>query len=351
MVVGRVVARVLAVISCASALSSCAPPERVERIEMVESAIIGGRASGDDENATVVVALLEEDGRVTSRCSGRIVAPTLALTARHCILRTEPGTSCSADGSPKDLATAGDMTAAASERIVVQVGSQRVALRNVAVRAVHTTTALSICKADLAFLVLDEVAFDVHTPIRRAPVRVGEVIAVSGWGQTSEGSTAPTAGRSTLDAVRVKEIGPGLVPTGSFAVGGASLCYGDSGAAAVIDGAIVGAYSRIDGNCETQSTTNVFSGLSTELELVERAFAAIGEKPLYADPPPVIAADASADGADAGAPSPEPRSDDGCSNAPRSRSHPGHGGALLTIAFLVWRARRARQRPCLRINL
>jgi hypothetical protein len=340
----RVLVRAGPPIVTAFVIAACAPADAPERVATSASPILGGRASGADEDATVIIAV-EVDGVVTPQCTGQLVAPTLALTARHCVLNAVPGSACNPDGSPRDLATAGDLTLAPPERLFVQVGSDRASVRNVGARQVLTTTALSVCKADVAFIVLSEVALEVRIPIRREPVRVGETFSVSGWGQTSEDVPALPERRSTLDAVRVKDIGPGLVPVGSFACGGATLCFGDSGAAARIDGAIVGVYSRIDGDCGAEASTNVFSGLATETDLVERAFAAIGEPPRYADEDAPTVADACATGAKACPPAPTTpvaSEDGGCAMTPPPRDRSPWSALAVTLAALLGARRRRR---------
>ncbi len=218
------------------------------------------------------------------------------------------------------------------------------------VEKVLATTALSTCKADIAFLVLAEAALDVHTPIRLVPVRTGDTFSVTGWGRTSDGSSALPARRSTLDGLRVKDIGPGFIPIGAFASLGGSLCFGDSGAAALIDGALAGIYSRISGNCEAQASTNVFSGIASERDLVDRAFTAIGEKPVYIEntsPAPDV--DASSADARAPVPNAEPSSDGGCTMGSASNARASTIGFMMLGLAVIFT--RRRQRPCLRINL
>jgi hypothetical protein len=208
----------------------------------------------------------------------------------------------------------------------------------------------TICRADLAFLVLAEAGLDTRTPLRRAAVRVGENISLTGWGHTSDVRDALPSDRSTLDSIPVAEVGPGLIPPGMFAIGGNTGCLGDSGAAALIDRAAVGVYSVImpsPDQCTVPETKNLFQGLAAQSDLVVRAFAAIGETPWYVDP---LATDAGGDvrpdanpsEPDAGERSSSPASDQGCRMA---RRRPGGGGALLAVGLAALAAcARARRR-------
>lgn len=275
---------VLLVAVAGCAVARVEPEERREGV--ARAALLGGRPSGDDENAAVYIETAGEEG--TLRCSGYAVSPRLVLSARHCFLtRKSSGVRCDADGTPIDLESVTDLEP--PERVTVYVGANRAALQEVKVTAILTDLALTLCSSDLAFLVLATPAVPARTPLRRAPVRIGEAITVSGWGATGDdpGDAVPSS-RSTLEGVPVHETGPGLIPAGTFAVGGNTVCFGDSGAVARIDGAAVGTYSRIDGanpTCSLEYTRNVFQGVASQSQLVERAFAAVGEAPWYADDP------------------------------------------------------------------
>lgn len=263
-------------------VASCSFAGPDEPVARSRSAILGGVPSGDDENANVYIQSVVD--AATLACSGRIVAPGLVVSAHHCFVnRTSNTLLCTSNGTPVNLSDT-DLSPVAPAQITVYIGSNRAALRAVAVRQVITQLTVTECLSDMAFLVLAEPGLDVRTPLRREPVILGEELSVTGWGYTSDDMTSPPDVRSTLDQVPVSEVGPGVIPAGTFAIAGNTVCYGDSGAAAVIDGAIAGVYSRLDGStsCSFAQTLNIFDGVWAEEQLVQSAYAAIGEEPWYA---------------------------------------------------------------------
>jgi hypothetical protein len=270
------------------ALWACSGADRSEPpVGQARSAILGGRESGADENANVYVETLGDGNPL--RCSGRIIAPGLAVTARHCLLkRRSTGVLCTENGDPVDLSDTTDLRPEPAERITVYIGESRSAFRSVAVRDVLTIVDVTICRSDVAFLVLAEIGLDVRTPIRRAPVSVAEKITVTGWGYTTDGTDVLPDTRFTREGIPVTQVGPAFIPAGTFAIAGNTVCFGDSGASASIDGAIVGTYSRIDGTtaCSLEQARNIFASVAAEPRLLERAYAAIGEVPWYAGEPP-----------------------------------------------------------------
>jgi hypothetical protein len=276
-------------------LVACAGDANEERLARTSAGILGGRPSGDDENANVYIETrAEQEASGILRCTGRLLAPRLVVSARHCVLkRRSQGVHCNADGSPVDIADTTDVRPEPANFVTVYFGSQKPGLRPFTVNSIVTKVEVTVCRSDIAFLVLDESPLDIRTPIRRAPVRVGESITVSGWGFASDARDALPDRRTTLDAVRVTDVGPGSIPPGTFATGGNSVCLGDSGAAVLVGGELVGTYSRIDdpGICSLELGRNIFAGIAADTDLAERAFAAIGETPWYAgERPPWLAA-------------------------------------------------------------
>lgn len=273
-------------VTLACAVVSCTQ-QGEERVGTATSAILNGRASGADEDAAVYIESAGESG--TLRCSGYLVAPSLVVTARHCLIRQRAGNlHCNIDGSPVDLG-AESPRLQSPESVTVFIGQEKGSQRTVAARELLANVDVTVCRSDLAFIVLVEPGLDVRTPLRREPVRPLEKFRVSGWGYTSDARDALPSRRSTLDDITVTDVGPGRIPAGTFATSGNSLCLGDSGAAALIDGAVVGVYSRIEPEpviCSNEFSRNVFAAIVPYAKLAERAYAAIGETPWYAGEPP-----------------------------------------------------------------
>jgi len=275
-------------------VAACAPQgsEHTEHTGRTSAPVIGGRPSGDDENANVYIETVG-DGGLTLRCSGRILAPRLVISSRHCFLKRKTASlGCNPDGSAVDP-SAEDLRSEPAERVTVFFGSEKPGLRPIAVSQVITAVEVSICRADLAFLVLAESPLDVRTPIRREHVKFGDSISFTGWGYTSDTRDALPLRRSTLVGLKINDVGPGRIPAGTFAIGGNSACLGDSGGVALLDGAAVGTYSRIDGDpnqCELEGGRNVFTEASAFDAFVKIAYGAIGEEPWYeGERPPWLA--------------------------------------------------------------
>jgi hypothetical protein len=297
----------------ASLLAGCSSDHDREPIERGRAALLGGRPSDESEDAAVYIET--KTAEATLRCSGYVVAPGLVLTARHCVLkRKSENVACTADGTPKDVSDTTDLRSEPPELVTVYVGADKAAHRAIAVRQILTVTEVTICRSDVAFLVLAEPGLDVRMPLRRELVHLGEAMTISGWGYTSDDRGALPKRRSTLEGLVVTEVGPGRIPDGTFATSGNSLCFGDSGAVALIDGAVAGVYSRIEGDppiCALELTRNVLSGLGPHADLVKRAYAGIGEEPWYlGERPPWLAAP--------GAPCTK---DDECRSAVCDRAH------------------------------
>ena len=302
-------ATLVAVMACGDA------PRGSEDLSRARQAIVGGRASGEDENFSIYLESGVAGDRL--RCSGTLVAPNVVLTTRHCLLlERDEGLPCTPDGeigNPSDP-RGQDTRVEAPENIQVYYGQQRSSFVSAGAVAVYAANDISICKSDIGLIVLEQALGEVYVPIRREPVHLGETFSVSGWGYTDDGQAPKLPEeRSTLESVRVAEVGPGLIPAGTFAIPGNTLCFGDSGSGAMIDGALVGVYSRIAGPPDTRGTQsctlvqgrNVFAMTAPHLDLFERAFAAAGSSVWYAgETAPWLASglvDAGAEPSDAGA--------------------------------------------------
>jgi len=265
----------------------CAVAPTDQKLGAVESRIIGGRPSGDDENANVYTETRIDD-QDTLRCSGRLIAPGLVLSARHCFLeRRVVNLLCKPDGTPVDIADTVNYPIMPASSITVFIGSNKQTQKKVAVKKLLARSDLSICRGDLAYLVLAEPGLDERTPIRRAPPGFGQKIRVSGWGFVNDGNHTPADlpnTRTTIDAT-ILDYGPPALPPGVFSVSGGTLCLGDSGAGALVeDGKVIGTYSRIDdgAKCTSEFVKNYMTAVVSEPTLLAEAYAAIGEEPWFA---------------------------------------------------------------------
>lgn len=216
------------------------------------------------------------------RCSGRIIAPSLVVTARHCLLeRRSQEVFCNADGSPTDPTQAGDVTLVKPEVVTVFIGTEKSTARKVGAKKIFTEGGVTLCSADIAYVLLSETGLDTRTPLRKAAPRLIDTVSITGWGQTTDAKLLPET-RSTIERP-ITQTGPNGIPGDTFAIAGNSVCRGDSGASALREGALLGVYSRIDypDQCSLEANRNIFVWPGAHLELAEVAFAAIGEKPWF----------------------------------------------------------------------
>lgn len=267
----------------------------------VSSAILNGRPSGPDEDAAVYIETQGVDASGTPtplRCSGRIIAPGLVATARHCLLkRKTENVACNPDGTPADPTKVEDTRVEPASSVTVFIGAQKSKARTVGVKEIFTELDVSICRSDIAYLALTEPGLDTHTAIRREAPRLVDVVSVTGWGFTDdvERKILPDT-RSTIEK-QVTHTGPNGMPIDAFAIGGNATCLGDSGAAALRDGALLGVYSRIDNPdaCALEGNRNIFVWAGAHLPLAEVAFKSIGQTPWYeGERPPWLAKEGAA---------------------------------------------------------
>ena len=142
----------------------------------------------------------------------------------------------------------------------------------------------------------------------------------------------------------VTAVGPGTIPAGDFATHGDTLCFGDSGAGALIGGVLVGTYSRIvtvGTQCSLVDAQNIFTSFAQEQDFVTSAYAAIGETPPWVDNPAPDAAPPVAVSAGVPLPSEPPRA--ASSSCSMGRSAGGWPLALLVLIVHRLRTRKSRR--------
>jgi hypothetical protein len=287
------------------AIGACSDASSKEPLARTSSAIIGGRDSGPDEDATVRVYARPpqlDAGLTDLYCSGYLLAPNLVVTARHCVLmESEADTrnfNCNPNGTLADPTdpSGTQTTLLPASNVTVYVGDDAASLTALSVSQILTEDQVGICNSDIAFLVLTEPAMDVHAVLQAGLVSVGQTFSLTGWGYTSDkaasmGRSALPSTRRTLDEIVVNGVGPGLMPADSFSSPGATGCFGDSGAAARIGNTVIGVFSRLDGplstyndgliSCEVEQGANYYTMIGAHLDLVQTAFASAGWTPIF----------------------------------------------------------------------
>jgi hypothetical protein len=246
-----------------------------------------------------------------------LIAPTLVVTARHCVANLTLGdVLCTPAGDLALNSPGGQLGAddAASQIGVFTSDHVTEALMSDAPDApaiqVLSTESPSTCRDDLAFVVLGNTLPGITpVPIRlTSGTEVGESISIWGYGLTDEAGAAPALRLRT--GVDIVGIGPDqpttltqAAPVRAIRVGPGSItCNGDSGGPIVsaTTGAVIGVVSfgleaGINAACADANTDDTTGPRLAEYPtLALAAFAAAGAAPLL-EVVPSAAADAAAD--------------------------------------------------------
>ncbi|MFZ5896497.1 MAG: trypsin-like serine protease [Myxococcota bacterium] len=267
--------------------AGCSAPSG-ESVEGVGQAVLNGQLSGPDEDS--VVKVISKGDRVTHTCTGTLLAPNIVITARHCVANFEdlPFT-CTADGELAPGSQGGKMgTLLPPANITIRVGTTTPSSGSVAAgKKVFATQATSICRNDIAVVVLDTELNDLPiSPVRLgAGNQIGERLRVVGYGVDEKGSFGT---RHTRSGLTIAQIGSSQfrpngdsVPPRTFVTEGPALCIGDSGGPAftTLD-AVTGVWSQVVGDCDAETARNYFTEVAPfENELITPAFEEAGKLP------------------------------------------------------------------------
>jgi uncharacterized protein (TIGR03382 family) len=288
---------------------SAAPPPS-EDPARTASAIIGGTASDASEDA-VVLLFIPINASEAFECTGTLLAPSLVLTARHCVtgIASETGFTCDQNGNGSaggDLSN--DFT---PSNIYVVTGTKRplnptssYAARG---KSIIHDDAKNLCNHDLALIILDRAIANAEIAQIRldTPVTKSETFTAVGWGVTT--TTAVPQNRQQRTNIAIQAVGPTFDPSTLIAVPdheflvGESICQGDSGGPAIDSktGAVLGVVSRggnganpdpNDPSAVCVGGYNFYSATSGHKDLILQAYAQAGQDPwLEGGPDPRLA--------------------------------------------------------------
>jgi hypothetical protein len=258
---------------------------RVSATPRIEPRIVGGSPSTSAKDA-VVFLNLGNDGF----CTATLIAPTLLITARHCVAQIDESGACGTFG-------ANNPTSTMSVAIGVQASEKSPAVARG--KRIFVEPATDGCGTDIALLEIDTAITSVPPATVRltAPV-TGEAASTVGYGDDGRGQV--TNGRYERTGLKIDAVGPATATyrtkTGQnlrYDVAAAELstgestCFGDSGGPLFdAQGAIIGVTSRgIDGSCLDRPS--IYSGTAGHAKLINDALAAVGAiTPGGSNPPP-----------------------------------------------------------------
>jgi hypothetical protein len=360
---------------------ACAAPPSGERPSLERSPVVDGEPSEPGvEDAVLLLRTVVDERELV--CSASLVAPNLALTARHCVSHLVEGLfSCTTRGELVEDGSGAGRLGVHLPAADIEFYDNTLPRETPLARGERILSTLSetICQNDLAFVVLDRPLELPVFPLRlTGRARRGELATMVGYGlDETQNETEPfdvtTQGRTRKTDLVVAEVGPDSLDDGvttapprSVVVEEPSGCVGDSGGPLLAQrtNAVLGIYSLLNAeSCVASDARHLFAHVPPFRALTDEAFLAAGAEPV-AEPVPdepdgsagaagspdgSAGAGGSSDGPAGGGGSPkepratpdEPRSSGGCALG-RSGAH---GAEWLVLALLsACRLRAARGR-------
>jgi MYXO-CTERM domain-containing protein len=223
-----------------------------------------------------------------------MLSPRIALTARHCVSKTDGYSACDSEGNV--LAGGKILSDHAANTMYVMLGvkPQFHGKADGQGKQLYVPESRIMCNSDIAVIELASPLANAKIAKIRldSPPVKGETITAIGWGITESGREPSQ--RQQRGGVVVLDVGPTAskrsgIGAKEFQVG-ESICSGDSGGPAIAEstGAVIGVVSR-GGNgttstepaaaCIGAGTYNTYTQVAPYKDLILQAFASTGEDP------------------------------------------------------------------------
>jgi Trypsin len=307
---------------CCALFQCCSSPAADPGLSVVQSAIVDGEPSPAGVQDAVLLLRTMVGGQELL-CTASLVAPNLAVTARHCVANLQDGPfNCSVKGELFDNPTGAgriglDLPANSLEFYGGAVPRNKPLAHGL---SIVSTVSDTICVNDIAFVVLDQAVALPVLPLRQhGRATVGEAVTLVGYGLVSDAqkiivfSSQP---REQKTGLSITGVGPDsladgvtTVPPRVLLLAGPSGCIGDSGGPllAASSNALLGVYSLLNGvSCSDPHIRHQLVHVPAFQTLIEQAFAAAGATPVPESSPPALGdAGAGGEAGAAGGPGPD----------------------------------------------
>lgn len=344
--------------------TACSEQASLERTLIERGAVVEGEPSEAGIEDAVLLLRTEVDRRELI-CSASLVAPNLALTARHCVSHLVEGLfSCTVHGELIDDQDAG------AGRLGLHLPAEDIeffggpAPRDEPLargQRVLSTLSETICQNDIAFVVLDRALELPVLPLRLAGrARIGELSILVGYGldetqNESQPFDVETQGRTRKADLPIRDVGPDsnddvvtTAPPRTIVLEGPSGCVGDSGGPLIAEEtkAVLGVYSLLGAeSCLARDARHLYTHVPPFQALIDQAFLAAGGEPIPepTDDPGEGSAGAGGAGSDgsAGAPGADPGGAGGSGGSAGEEPGGSAGAAGAGSEPEVRRARKA----------
>ncbi|HET9957575.1 MAG TPA: trypsin-like serine protease [Polyangiaceae bacterium] len=289
----------LALSSCGSeAVDTPAPDAPSPSAATKVQPIIAGEPTEPGQDDAILMLLLHHEDGALAECSATLVAKNLVLTTRHCVTYMNfEAFACTVHGEVIENPTGGGTYGAEArpDQLTFHTG-QPLRTEPIAYgRAIVSSSSTTICKNDIAFVILDRDLELPRIPIRmQGNVRRGELVDIVGYG-LGEDMDPEFSRRLRLrkEGLAILGVGPlrndqdvTTVAPRVFTLGGPGPCRADSGGPALSSetGAVIGTYSlSLRADCLADDITHHYTNVAGFTALAEQAFEAAGYPPLRED--------------------------------------------------------------------